>query len=128
MKRTVLLSTIVLAGVLSFPATASAGGRWGFGFGFGHGGFHAGASYRNRHHRHGHRYRHHYRHHGHRRGHVHVRVPVYSRVWVEPVYTTVVSGYDNCGYPIHRSVVTRRGYYHKQITGYRCRRCNVFLR
>lgn len=58
-----------------------------------------------------------YRHH-HRRA-VRVRVPVYEKIWVPPVYRTVCHGYDSCGRPIYRQVCIREGYYRTVIKCYR---------
>ncbi len=62
--------------------------------------------------------------HGRRRGHhrgrpVRVKVPVYEKIWIPPVYRTVLSGYTRCGRPIYDRICVRRGYYKTVIKCYR---------
>jgi len=115
MKRTILFSALVLAGLsIAAPAArAEPRVRWGFGFGFGSGGGYFEGRFG-----HGHRGR------GYR-GHVHVRVPIYERIWVDPVYDTVCVGRDRCGRPIYRTVLVRPGCYESVIVGYRCGSCRL---
>jgi hypothetical protein len=113
MKRTITLTLCLLAGVLCFPASASAGrSHWGFGVGFGSHGTHFGFRYEHGRRHRGHRHRH-FRPHR----HVHRHVPVYRprlhrhRIWVPPVYSSVFVGYDLCGNPLYSRVVVSPGYY-----------------
>lgn len=116
MKRAIL-SSVLLAGLLGFSSTARADHRWswGFGVGVGFGGGHFQGSY--------------FQGNYHRRAlprqyvHVHARAPVYTQVWVPPVYATVFAGYNQCGAPIYRSVVTCNGYYRTVRSGYHCGTC-----
>ena len=117
MKRAVLTSVILLAGLLGSSSTALADHRWGFNFGvgvgFGGGYFQEGyGSYC-------------HREFPRRFAHVHVRIPVYSCVWVPPVYETVFLGYDACGMPMYRTLVRCNGYYRSVVTGYRCQSCGA---
>jgi hypothetical protein len=116
MKRAVLTSVILLAGLLGSSSQAWADHRWNFGFGIGFGGGYFRGSYGN--------YGSYcYREVPRRFVHVHVRVPVYSCVWVPPVHETVIVGYNACRAPIYRTVVTCNGYYRSVLTGYRCNSC-----
>lgn len=36
---------------------------------------------------------------------------VYDQVWIEPVYTQIVAGYDHCGNPIYQQVMSQAGHY-----------------
>ena len=115
MKRAILTS-VLLTGVLGFSSTALADHRcsWGFGVGVGFGGgYFQGTYFRGGYY--GALPRHHV--------HVHVRIPIYTQVWVPPVYGTVFVGYDRCGVPIYRTVVTCNGYYRSALIGYRCNTC-----
>jgi hypothetical protein len=120
MKRKLFVAAIVLTSLFSFSSTALADGprgSWSFGFGFGSGGAHFGGGFRV-----GRGY------HGHGRFHRvchHRPIPIYTRVWVAPVYDTVFSGYDHCGRPIYRRVVTCRGYWQNVVSGYRCGLCSA---
>jgi hypothetical protein len=117
MQRIATIGILVLAGLFAFPAVARAdhrGPRWGFNFGFGWQGGHVGAGFggcrplpRPRH------------------VHVHTRRPCYEKVWVPPVYETVVTGYWRCGTPIYRTVQVRCGYYKSVLLGHRCGDCGV---
>jgi hypothetical protein len=121
MKRTLAIATLVLVTLFGFSSTASAGDRhsgWGFGVGFGTGGFAIHGGYSR-----GYRYpRHRYV------RHVCSRVPIYTRVWVPPVYDTVCVGHDRWGYPIRRTVLVSAGYYQSVVNGYRCGSCGVGCR
>ena len=33
------------------------------------------------------------------------------KIWVNPVYDTIIAGYDRCGNPIYQRVLVRAGYY-----------------
>jgi hypothetical protein len=55
----------------------------------------------------------------------HRPIPIYQRVWVAPVYETVFSGYDPCGRPIYRRIVTCHGYWQNVVSGYRCGLCSA---
>ncbi len=129
--KTTIVAALLALGLCGASQTAYAG-DWGFGFGFGSHGGHFRVGYRDHGHRHHyrrshrryHRRHHHRRHHHH---HVHSRYPVYHKVWVAPVYRTIVVGYDRCGAPIYDRVVTREGYYRRTISHYSCRSCGVRL-
>jgi hypothetical protein len=118
MKRKLLVAAIVLTSLFTFSSTVLADGwrgGWGFGFGFGSGGVRVGGGF-------------HGGYGGHYRGHRacrHRPIPIYTRVWVAPVYETVFSGYDSCGRPIYRRITTCRGYWQNVVTGHRCGVCGI---
>ena len=119
MKRALIVTALAGAIFVGFSAPAEAGHRkWGFHFGVdSHGGsFQFGYNRR-----HGHRWRRYQRRHHHR--HVHVRTPIYQKVWCEPAYREVFAGYDECGNPIYRSVCVSAGYYKSVCVGYHCPPC-----
>jgi hypothetical protein len=43
--------------------------------------------------------------------HVHAHHFVHEKVWFAPVYENVIVGYQHCGTPIYRRVMTHRGHY-----------------
>src|SRR5262245_16886323 len=116
MKRTLVITSLVLVTLFGFSSVASAAGHWGFGVGFGTGGvfFHGGYAQSFGYPRHRHYVQ-----------HVHCRVPVYTRVWVPAVYETVCVGRDRWGYPIHQTVLVTAGCYKSVVSGYRCSSCGA---
>ena len=120
MKKIAVFLLLVGGASLGFaPAAGADSFRFGFRIGFGH----HGRSYRHHDYRYGHRLRNY----GHHRHHRHHRVPYDGRIWVPPVYRSIVVGYDGCGLPIYRRVHARAGYYHRGIRGYRCSLCGAGL-
>ena len=127
MMRKTMLAAVAALGTLGMASTAEAGDRgWGFQFGFGRNGTHVQVGYSNGRYRSDRRV-HHRRVHHRRVRHTHVRTPVYSRVWVEPVFRTVVAGYDSCGRPVYQRVMVRAGYWASHVTGYHCGTCRAVL-
>ena len=117
MKKILAIPAVLFLSFLVF--TPSARADWGFqiGIGLGHGRI-SGGYY------HGARHVHHAPIHV-APVHVHVRVPVYTSVWVPPVYGQAIVGYTAHGRPIHGTVVVRAGYHKNVITGYRCSSCRA---
>jgi hypothetical protein len=114
MKRTLLVAGILLTTIFAFSSPAQADhwrGGWGFGFGYGSGGVRIGGGY--------------YRPARYYRACNHRPIPIYQRVWVAPVYETVFSGYDPCGRPIYRRIVSCHGYWQNVVSGYRCGLCSA---
>lgn len=50
--------------------------------------------------------------------HTCARVPVYTKIWVDPVYTTVYDGRDKCGRPRYRSVLVTPGFFRNVVSHY----------
>lgn len=117
MKRILTIPAVLLLSCLAF--TPSARADWGFQIGIGVGGGQISGGYY-----HGSRHVHHRPVYS-RPVHVHARVPVYTMVWVPPVYDRVIVGYTACGRPIRETVMVRAGYHKRVITGYRCSSCNA---
>ena len=117
MKRTMIYATGILLALTCAPTVARADWRVGFSVGF-EGGRIAGTYSR-----HDRQHRPHVR-----PVHVCTPVPIYSQVWVPPVYQSVIVGYDWCGQPIFRTVCVRAGYHRQVIVGYRCSGCRLACR
>ena len=131
MLKATCIAALTALGLFALPSEANADGlRVRLGFGDVHIGGHrggVGVSFGKRHHRHHHRVRGRY-HRSHRvRHHVHVRAPIYHKVWIEPVYRRVLVGYDYNHCPVYRNVCVRAGYYRTEVIGYRCNSCNARL-
>ena len=130
MKRALIVTALVGALFVGFSTPAEAGHpKRGFHFGVSSHGSSFQFAYR-RGHKNGwrHRGRHHHgrRHHGrrhHRHHHTHVRTPIYQKVWHEPVFRRVFTGYNGCGYPTYARVRVSAGYSTSVRVGYHCPPC-----